>query len=74
MSDENRVRHSKAENARIVSDDIQKAKLEASNALKQTEQVRQLILQVVDGRPFKLRPSTLLGLNRSAIGHLEKLP
>lgn len=71
MSDENRVRHSKAENAKIVSDDIQKAKLEASNALKQTEQVRQLVLQVVDGRPFKLRPSTLLGLNRSAIDGLD---
>lgn len=71
MADESRVRHSKAENAEIVSDDIQKAQLEASNALKQTEEVRQLVLQVVDGRPFKLRPSTLLNLNRCAIDGLD---
>lgn len=71
MSDDSRVRHSQAENAAIVEDDLEKAKLEASNALKQTELVRQMILEVVDGRPFKLRPSTLLTLNRSAIEGLD---
>lgn len=71
MTDESRVRHSQAENAKVEDDDLAKAKLEAANALRQTEQVRQLIMEIVDGRPFRLRPSTLLALNRSAIDGLD---
>lgn len=71
MSADDRVRHSKPENAPLAADDLERAKLEAANALKQTEHVRQLILEVTDGRPFRLRPSTLLGLNRCAIEGLD---
>lgn len=66
-----RVRHSKADHADVASDSEEIAKLEAANALRQTERVRQLILNVVDGRPFKLRPSILLDLNRCAIEGLD---
>ncbi len=69
--DEGRVRHSKADGATVVNDDIAKAKLEAANAVQQTERVRQLVLNVVDGRRFRLRPSTLLDLNRCAIEGLD---
>ena len=71
MTDDKRVRHSKADDAAVASDTVEIAKLEAANALRQTERVRQLILEVVDGRPFKLRPSTLLDLNRCAIEGLD---
>lgn len=71
MTDEIRVRHSKAQGSEIITDATEKAKREVSNALKQTEQVRQLIIQAVDGRPFKLRQSILLGLNRCAIEGLD---
>lgn len=71
MTDEGRVRHSKAQDTELVTDDLDKAKLEAANALRQSEHVRQLVLEVVDGRAFKLRPSTLLALNRSAIEGLD---
>lgn len=70
-TDPSRIRHSKAANAEVASDDVEIAKLEAANALRQTERVRQLILDIVDGRPFKLRPSTLLDLNRCAIEGLD---
>lgn len=71
MTDENRVRHSKAQDTELVTDDLDKAKLEAANALRQSEHVRQRVLEVVDGRTFKLRPSTLLTLNRCAIEGLD---
>jgi Fic family protein len=71
MTDEKRVRHSKAETIVVAKDDVEKAKLEAKNGLEQTEEVRQLVLQAVDGRPFRLRPSTILGLNRIAIKGLN---
>ena len=69
--DKNRVRHSKAEQTSVATDDIEKAKLEAANALRQTERVRQSIMSIIDGRPFKLRPSTILDLNRCAIEGLD---
>ncbi|MGB3245394.1 MAG: Fic family protein [Sulfitobacter sp.] len=71
MIDESRIRHSKADDAEVASDSVEVAKLEAANALRQTERVRQLILDVVDGKPFKLRPSVLLDLNRCAIEGLD---
>lgn len=70
MTDDNRARHSKADDAQVVSDSLELAKQEAANAVRQTERVRQLVLDVIDGRQFKLRPSTLLDLNRCAIDGL----
>ena len=70
-SDPSRVRHSKAEQTAVVADDIEKAKREAANGLRQTERVREYVMSVIEGRPFKLRPSTILDLNRCAIDGLD---
>lgn len=71
MPDEERIRHSVAAEARIVTDPDEQAHVEAANALRQAERVRDYILQTIDGRPFKLRPSILLDLNRCAIEGLS---
>lgn len=71
MSDDSRVRHSKAQDATVVSDDLEKAEREAANSVRQAEQVRKYILDALDGRPFRLRPSRILDLNRCAIEGLD---
>ena len=71
MVDDGRIRHSEAESATIIEDELARAKREAANGVLQAERVRQLILDTLDGRPFKLRPSTILGLNRCAIEGLD---
>ncbi len=72
MNEKYRVRHSEAESANVVTDSEEKARLEASNALKQAERVKELIMQSIDrGGQFKLRPSVLLDLNRCAIQDLD---
>lgn len=72
MNDELRVRHSEAESASLISDPVEKAEKEASNALLQADRVKQYIIQSVDrGGEFKLRPSMLLDLNRCAIEGLD---
>lgn len=71
MHEEIRVRHSAADQAEVVSDELTRAKLEAANSVRQAEWVRQLILASLDGRPFRLRTSTILDLNRCAIDGLD---
>lgn len=71
MQDEEQIRHSVAAEAELITDPDEKAHVEAANALRQTERVREYILQTIDGRPFRLRPSTLLDLNRCAIAGLS---
>lgn len=71
MTDIADIRHSKAENAAVVSDKVGIAKREAANALHQAVRVRDNILTALDGKPFKLRPSTILDLNRCAIDGLD---
>jgi Fic family protein len=71
MDEEGRVRHSQAQDAEVVKDDVGKAKREAANSLRQADRVRDYVLQALDGRPFKLRPSTILDLNRCAIEGLD---
>lgn len=71
MNDPGHVRHSQAQDAQVVVDDIEKAKREAANSLRQAERVREYVLQALDGRPFKLRLSTILDLNRCAIEGLN---
>lgn len=54
--------------ASYIEDDEQRAAIEAENALLQFDEVLDLIdLAVRDGRPFKLRPSMILGLHRTAM-------
>jgi Fic family protein len=72
MNDEKRVRHSEAESASLITDPVKKAEKEASNALLQADRVKEYIIQSIDrGGKFKLRPSTLLDLNRCAIDGLD---
>jgi Fic family protein len=71
MTDESRIRHSQAESAVVETDDLERAKKEAANGLRQAERVREYILGVLDGRPFRLRTSTILDLNRCAIDGLD---
>jgi len=69
--EEDGVRHSQAESVQILQGEEERAQREAANALRQAEVVREKILEVVDGRPFKFRPSLLLLLNREAINGLD---
>jgi len=70
--DKSRVRHSEAESAALLKDPESIARREAANSLRQAEHVREYIIQSMDAeRPFKLRPSTLLDLNRCAIDGLD---
>lgn len=71
MTDEGQVRHSQAQDAKVITGDLEKAKLEAGNSLRQADRVRDYVLQALDGRPFKLRISTILDLNRCAIEGLD---
>ena len=65
------VRHSKAAEAVVARDEDEIAKLEAANALRQTECVRQMVMTAMDRKAFKLRPSAILTLNREAIQGLS---
>lgn len=66
------VRHSRAEHASLITDPEEKARREAANALRQVERVRDIIIDALHGdRPFRLRPSMLLDLNRCAIDGLD---
>ncbi len=71
MTDESLIRHSEADPAVVETDDLERAKKEAANGLRQAERVRQYILDALDGRPFRLRWPTILDLNRCAIEGLS---
>lgn len=72
MVDETRVRHSVADQATLLTDPEEIARKEASNALKQAHRVKEVILDALYGdRPFKLRTSLFLNLNKCAIDGLS---
>lgn len=57
-----------SQTAAVVANDEERAALEAENALLQFDQVLDLIdMAVRDGRDFRLRPSTILGLHAAAM-------
>lgn len=61
-------RHSKAFDAELIIDPDEKAKKEARNGLRQHSFVIEAIEHwITSGRPFKLRPSLILQLNRIAL-------
>jgi Fic family protein len=70
---EGRVRHSKAEAPTIELSEQGRAEREASNALVQAQRLIEMIEQwvVERDRQFKLRPSSILELNRLAIDGLD---
>ncbi|TVQ31645.1 MAG: Fic family protein [Geminicoccaceae bacterium] len=72
MSDDDLVRHSKAKSVEIISDPDERARREAFNALVQTDRVNSYILDAISGqRPFRLRASIILDLNRCAVDGIE---
>ncbi|HVT53099.1 MAG TPA: Fic family protein [Dongiaceae bacterium] len=73
-SGEPTARHSKAEVASLVSDEDERAKLEARNALQQFDLVLKLISDSLSQteRPFKLRPSMIQSLHREALNGLSQ--
>jgi Fic family protein len=71
--DGGRVRHSKAETPTVILSEQQRAEREAENALIQAQRLEDIIQSWLDNheRPFKLRPSVILDLNRLAIDGLD---
>ncbi|MFY9733010.1 MAG: Fic family protein [Candidatus Acidiferrales bacterium] len=65
-------RHSKALEPELISDPDQKAHQEAKNGLRQFDKAIEIIESSLDPeRPFKLRPSAIMGLNRIALDGLS---
>jgi Fic family protein len=65
-------RHSKAEDAALLSDPDEIARRESENAVAQFDRVHDLIEDVVRaGRPFRLRTSIILDLHRIALDGLS---
>ena len=61
-------RHSQAAEPELVSDPDEKARVEAANGLKQFDDVVNLVREWTEPeRKFKLRPSMLLALQRTAL-------
>lgn len=71
--DGGRIRHSKAETPTVLFSETERAEKEAANALVQAARLEEIIGSWVDhnDRPFKLRPSIILELNRLAIEGLD---
>ena len=71
--EEGRVRHSKAEAPNVILSEQERAEREAANALVQAARVIEMIeyWAAEHERPFRLRPSTILELNRFAIDGLD---
>ena len=64
----NEARHSRAYEPEIVTDPIELAQLEAYNTVRQYLKLEEMIGYFLDPEhPFKLRPSHILTLNRSAL-------
>jgi len=67
------IRHSKADDASVLRDPKDIAKKEAENALRQADRVKEYVIESIDrGGIFRLRPSTILDLNRCAIDGLNR--
>ena len=65
-------RHSQASSADIITDDLEKAKREAENGLRQIDTVLDLVASWLEsGRPFRLRHSVFLQLHRVALDGLS---
>jgi Fic family protein len=66
------IRHSRADDAVIVSDPVQVAELEVANGLRQYQLVVDMVATFTDPeRPFRLRPSHIQSLHRVALAGLS---
>ncbi len=65
-------RHTKAEDTTILTDPLEIARREASNAVRQFDMVLDMIDEVArEGRPFKLRTTRILQLHEAALAGLS---
>jgi len=65
-------RHSKAAEAELVTDPEERARLEAKNGIRQFDHaIDQIEYWLQPDRPFKLRPSAIMSLNRVALDGLS---
>jgi Fic family protein len=70
---ESEDRRSEALEVELVADPEEKARQEAKNGLRQFDDVvEQIEYWLQPDRPFKLRPSAILGLNRTALEGLNR--
>lgn len=70
---ESEERHSEALEVELVADPEEKARQEAKNGLRQFDEViEQIEYWLQPDRPFKLRPSAILALNRTALDGLSR--
>jgi len=66
-------RHSKAVEAELVTDPKERAHLEAKNGIRQFDHaIEQIEYWLQPDRPFKLRPSAIMSLNRVALEGLNR--
>ncbi|HEX3808884.1 MAG TPA: Fic family protein [Rhizomicrobium sp.] len=70
---DNRVRHSKAEAPKVILSEEERAEREAANALVQAKRLEEMIEYWTSEKQqkFRLRPSSILELNRLAIDGLD---
>lgn len=67
MSEKELQRHSRALEADLIVDPVEKAEAEALNGLRQYDYGLEVIRQAIERNAFKLRPSLVLGLQREAL-------
>lgn len=66
-SEPREARHSRALEPELISDPQRKAEAEAANGLRQYDFAVQSVYQALERKPFKLRPSLILSLQREAL-------
>ncbi|WP_335645499.1 hypothetical protein [Methylobacterium durans] len=68
-------RHSVAETAELITDEVEKAKREAENGVRQYQMALEMIRGHVHDqeRPFRLRQSTILALHETALKGIHPL-
>ena len=64
-------RHSRAEDAELITDPVQLAEAEALNGLRQYDYGVAAIQQAIDRKTFRLRPSLILGVQREALNGIS---
>jgi Fic family protein len=60
-------RHSRAEEAQLITDSLELAQAEALNGLRQYDYGIEIVQQAIERKTFKLRPSVVLGVQREAL-------
>ena len=70
-AEEPQQRHSRAQDAELITDPVKLAEAEALNGLRQYDYGIGVIQQSIDRKAFKLRPSLILGVQREALSGIS---